>query len=134
MDNLSAFIAAESQFNATFSPVASNQRSVYRWEGSREKIPMYIRSGEFNCGLPAQRKFFNYIDFHGDGTANIRIYIDGAFWSQSTLTGQESWDIPRRLNLPAGTRGYGLSFELIGPYNLRGMDLSFMPLPGAGDS
>lgn len=135
MSTFTDFLAAQAQFNSAFTPVALNGKSVYRWGGDiANSIPMFIGSGEFNCGTPDQRKFFDYLEFHGDGTAQIRVYVDGAFVAQSILVAMEGSPIQRRVNLPTGSRGYGVRFELVGAYNLRGVELAFRPFPGAGSS
>lgn len=129
------FLGAQAQFNPTFAPVALTGKSVMRWSGDiANAIPMFIGSGEFNCGMPDQRKFFDYLEFHGDGTAQIRVYLDGTFVTQSTLVAMEGSPIQRRVNLPTGSRGYGVRFELVGAYSLRGVELAFRPFPGAGSS
>lgn len=129
MTTLTSFIGAQAQFNATFAPTTIHGTSIYRWEGSSERVPIYIRSAEYNVGVPHERKWWNYINFHGEGTAQIRVYNDGAFISQCTLVATEGAEKPRRINLPNGTKGYGLSFELVGDYNLRGIELAFNNMP-----
>lgn len=129
MTTLTQFIAAQSEFNAAFAPPQILGTSIFRWEGGQERMPMYIRSGEYNCGAPNERKWWHNLKFHGDGTCQIRVYNDGAFIAQATLTAQESWDNPRRINLPSGSKGFGLSFELVGQYNLRAVEIGFNTMP-----
>lgn len=129
MTRLTEFLAAQSQFNTNLDLSALDSPAIYRWEGGLERMPMYIRSGEYNCGAPNERKWWHNLKFHGDGTCQIRVYNDGAFIAQATLTAQESWDNPRRINLPSGSKGYGLSFELVGQYNLRAVEIGFNTMP-----
>lgn len=129
MTRFTDFVGSQARFNTALDLATADAPAIFRWEGAPERIPIYIRSCEYNCGVPHERKWWNYINFHGEGTAQIRVYNDGAFISQCTLVATEGAEKPRRINLPNGTKGYGLGFELVGDYNLRGIELAYNNMP-----
>lgn len=129
---LQDFVGSEAQFNVAFTPTATDTRSIYKWEGSDQRIPIFIRTGEFNVGMPHDRKFWGSFNFHGEGTAQIRVYNDGVLIANATLDAREAPNKPRRINLPLGTKGYGISYELVGDYNHRATELCYDLMPNQG--
>jgi len=104
-------------------------RQLARWGKGSERVPWYIRTGPMAQGNPVDRKRYRYLEFHGSGTVNVRVYVDGRIAASATVTTTETPNQPRRLNLPRSTWGYSMDLEATGDAELFAMELKFNPMP-----
>lgn len=135
--NIEALIQAQAQFNATFTPTAPTSVGVYRFNPVYgQNIPLRLRSPEITDGTPHLRKKWLGFGLHGDGTANVRLYLDGVLMTfatgltEITLVCVDLPTDPRRFQLPPGSWGYSLSYEIVGDVGVRAVELSFDNMPG----
>ena len=89
---------------------------------------MFVRTGQQSFGTPAERKRFTQVEFHGKGTLYVRIYVDGIWISDATVTLSESPSKDRRVGIPTGTRGYVMDIEFCGDADLRAIEFEYKPM------
>ena len=129
-DNFNGFAAAQSTLSS-FAPTTLNGRSVYRFAPSYapENIPLHIRSGAQTFGAPDERKKFQQIEFHGTGSLYVRVYVDGVWISDGSVTMTEMPSKDRRFGLPVGTKGYSLDVEFCGDADIRACEFTYEYMP-----
>ena len=133
LTKINEFVDVQSKFEATpVYPGEMSQPAVYVFNpvfGTR--IPLRMRSPEITAGAPHVRKRWREIQVHGDGTAQLRVYLDGSL--MTLANGQHNHTVdcaegpmhPRRVLLPPGSWGYSLSYELTGRMDLRAVELGY---------
>lgn len=129
IDNFNAFVAAESAL-ASATPSTINGRAIYRFAPPYgvSRIPIHIRTGAQSFGAPDERKKFKQIEFHGKGTLYVRVYVDGVWISDGSVTLTETPSKSRRFGLPVGTKGYALDVEFCGDADLRAVEYEVSPM------
>ncbi len=129
-DNFNSFYAAESSMSSV-NPPALTGRSIYRFAPPYmpTRIPLHIRSGAqtFNQ-VPVERKRYDQIEFHGKGSLYVRVYVDGIWICDGTVTMTETPSKDRRLGIPTGTRGYTVDVEFCGDADIRAIEFSYRPM------
>lgn len=128
-DNFNAFVAAESTLSSV-APTTLNGRSIYKFATAYapERVPLHIRSGAQTFGAPDERKRFHQIEFHGTGSLYVRVYVDGVWISDGSVTMTETPSKDRRFGLPVGTKGYSLDVEFCGDAALRAIEYTISRL------
>lgn len=134
--NIDKLIAAGATFSQTFSPVgAAGTVGRYLFAPvTGEPSPIRVRTHENCCGSPHQRKRFREVLVHGDGTCNVRVYLDGGIVTfpsgnkYAVLTSIDTPGHPRRLLLPVGSWGYSISVEVAGVMDLRLIEINYDPM------
>ena len=128
-DNFNTFYAAESLLTNA-APTTLNGRSIYRFAppyGVR-RIPLHIRTGASpmaNPGGAMERKRFRQIEFHGKGSLYCRVYVDGIWICDGSVTLTETPSKDRRLGIPIGTRGYNIDIEFCGDADIRALEVTY---------
>lgn len=133
-DNYSLFYAAESTLSGPPVLTQLNGRSIYRFNPQHNesgKVPLHVRTGAMTFGAPHERKRFRAIEFHGSGTIYVRVYVDGTWISDGSVTMSESPSKNRRMGLPIGTTGYAVDVEFCGDANIRAVEFDITGLSGA---
>lgn len=139
VDPVSAFLGAASQFDVAYSNSvpAQDHLSVYKFNPTiGQGAPIRFRTREFTAGAPNLRKRWREIRVHGDGTCQMRVFIDGAlkqlandaWWG--TIDCTENPNQPRRLLLPTASWGYSLSVEIVGSVDVRMIEIGYDAMPG----
>jgi hypothetical protein len=136
-DNFNTFYSAESTLSSA-APVTLNGRAVYRFAPPYgvTRIPLHIRTGEqalhnlsdmkkYDAGDPVGRKRFQQVEFHGKGSLYVRVYVDGSWVSDGTVTLTETPSKSRRLGIPIGTRGYMIDVEFCGDADVRAVEFTY---------
>jgi hypothetical protein len=132
-DRTSDFLAVQSIFDGTpgyqSGPTGS---ALMRFNPlSALKVPIRIRSSENSAGSPQLRKRWREVRVFGDGTCQLRVYIDGEL---ITLANGETAAVidctdkpgyPRRILLPPGTWGESIAYEIIGSIDIRAIQAGF---------
>lgn len=127
-DNIARFLTAQAGIDQPFTPVANPGRSIWRWEGSDQMVPVRLRSGPKTCGSPYDMKWFSSVDLNGDpgGSFVCRVWVDGhmvvsgAAGSFAEIPGR-----PRNIRLPRGTKGYAIDVEVVYTGKFRGSEVFF---------
>ncbi len=112
------------------SLVASGQFTLSRFGKGRERVPWYIRSGPMSQGIFTDRKRYYYLEVHGRGAVDVRVYVDGSPVARAHLVATETPGRVRRINLPRSTRGYSLDLEMAGEDDLFAIELGYDPPKG----
>ena len=136
-DNFNTFYAAESTLSSA-TPASLTGRSVYRFNPPYgvTRIPLHIRTGaqtlhnvsdmrKYDAGDPVGRKRFQQIEFHGKGSLYVRVYVDGTWICDGTVTMTEAPSKDRRLGIPTGTRGYTIDVEFCGDADIRAVEFTY---------
>jgi hypothetical protein len=125
-DNFNTFYAAESLLSSA-DPVTLNGRSIYCFAPPYgvTRVPLHIRTGEQAIGNPSDRKRFQQVEFHGKGSLYVRVYVDGSWVSDGTVTLTETPSKDRRLGIPTGTRGYTIDLEFCGDADMRAVEFTY---------
>ena len=134
--NQALFAAAESQFNTNFTPLGTpNTQVVYRFNPTYgSDVPMRVRTSEIVAGSPNTRKRWREVRLNGQGSLNVRVFLDGALVTMSNgntstpLVLSESPSHPSRILLPPGSWGYSCSVEFCGSATTRLIELGFDPM------
>ncbi len=134
IDYYTEFTGAESIIGYPFAPTPLVGKAIYKFNSTssvsnnRQRVPMFIRTGAQAFGQPAERKRFTQVEFHGKGTLFVRIYVDGVWISDATVTLSEAPSKDRRVGIPTGTRGYTIDIEFCGDADLRAVEYEFKPM------
>jgi hypothetical protein len=136
--NQSNFAISESEFNATFTPtVSTTSQALFRFNPTfGQNVPMRWRTSETTGGAPNTRKRWREVRLNGQGTHQIRVFIDGALQTfangltYTSLTLSESPLHPSRVLLPPGSWGFSCSVEGCGDGVVRVIELGFDPMAG----
>ncbi len=136
-DNFNTFYAAQSTLESA-APVTLNGRSIYRFASPYgvTRVPLHIRTGaqtlhnvndyrKYDAGDPVGRKRYQQIEFHGKGTLYVRVYVDGTWIADGTVTMTESPSKDRRFGIPIGTRGYTIDVEFCGDADVRAVEFTY---------
>lgn len=96
-------------------------------------IPYHIRTGQQAFGMPAERKRFHYIEFHGwgqvSGTLRVRVYIDGVYVCEGKSVTTEAPNKVRRVNIPVTKSiGYTVDVEFAGDVPIRMIEFAVSPM------
>jgi hypothetical protein len=140
-DNFNAFYAAESTLSSA-TPSTLNGRAIYRFNPpyGKTNIPLHIRTGaqtlhnvsdmrKYDAGDPVGRKRFQQIEYHGKGSLYCRVYVDGIWICDGSVTLTETPAKDRRLGLPIGTRGYTIDLEFCGDAAPRAVEFTYEYMP-----
>lgn len=140
-ENFTSFYAAESTLSGASATTVTG-RSIYRFNPPHGavKIPLHIRTGaqtlhnvadmrRYDAGDPVARKRFRQVEFHGRGNLYVRIYVDGTWIADGTVTMTETPSKDRRLGIPIGTRGYNIDVEFCGDADIRAVEFSYDHMP-----
>jgi hypothetical protein len=124
-DNVSAFLAAQALMQSVV-PSTLTGRGIYSFNApSSSRIPIHIRTGNQSFGTPVERKKFTQVEFHGRGTLQVRVYVDGVYVGQWPATMTETPAKDRRIGLPVGTRGYTMDLEFAGDADVRAVEYEY---------
>lgn len=104
--------------------------ALLRLNRSEDRVPIVVTSADLAFGDRARRKRFRFLEAHGRGTGTFRVYCDGRYVAQQTVTATQTPDWARKMNLPRGTTGYCLRYEITGELEILGVVAGFDPLPG----
>lgn len=117
-------------FGTTFSFTSESSLGVWRLFGDESnRIGMFVRTGEMSLGMPADRKRFRRIEFNGNGSVSVRVFVDGEL--MATDLSVDAAELPgqqRCVNLPSGTKGYTIDIEFSGEFDPRSVQLFFDPM------
>lgn len=139
VDPVTAFLSAAAQFDVPYSSSVPTQDhiSVYKFNPTLgQPAPVRFRTREFTAGSPNLRKRWREVRVHGDGTCQMRVFVDGAL---KQLANGEWWgnidcaenpNQPRRLLLPPASWGYALSVEIVGTIDVRMIEIGYDAMPG----
>jgi len=134
-ENFNGFFAAQAKLES-FTPTTMNGRSIYRFNPTSGKnIPLHIRTGALSLQSmpspldPVARKKFQGIEFHGRGSLYVRVYVDGVWIMDGTVTLAETPSKDRGLGLPIGTRGYTIDIEFCGDADIRAIEYTYKEMP-----
>lgn len=124
------FVAIQSTMSTTaFTPEVITGSAIYLFNadpnivpGTKQRIPLHIRTGQQSMGNPTERKRYRQVEVHGKGTCHVRVYVDGFFVYEGSVTLSENPSKTRRLGIPIGTRGYTIDLELAGDANIRAVE------------
>lgn len=72
-----------------------------------------------------ERKKYRQIEFHGKGTLYCRVYVDGVWICDGSVTLTETPSKDRRLGIPIGTRGYNIDIEFCGDADIRALEVTY---------
>lgn len=105
----------EDASNADVAFVENNGLSIWRLFAGDKNMPMFLRSGQKGFGNVSERRKYSHIELYGNGTLNVRLYIDGRYVSDDIVTLTESPHRVRKMNIPRGYRtGYTIDLEIMG--------------------
>ena len=132
------FMGAQTVFATGFTGgSASDHLNVYRFNPILgQAIPFRFRTAEITAGAPHVRKRWRDIIIHGDGTLQLRVFLDGALLTFATGNISETIDCtelpthPRRVSLPPGSWGYSIALEGTSDKGVRMIELGYDPMPG----
>ena len=140
-DNFNSFYAAEASLSDA-APATINGRSIYRFNPPYgvTRIPLHIRTGsqtlqnmhdfrQYDAADPVARKKFQQLEFHGKGTLYVRVYVDGSWVADGSITMTETPSKDRRMGLPTGTRGYTVDVEFCGDADIRALEFTYDHMP-----
>jgi hypothetical protein len=136
--NMDVFIGAQSSMNSSPSWGTASGLGLFTFGSSKTgSIPFYIRTGQNACGDPTERKRFNNIQIHSDGsrggTIGARVWIDGRYVCDGRLTPTETPDKRRKLNIPKNQNtGYVIDVEIAGDIPTRAIEYNFDGMPKEG--
>lgn len=130
--NLESFIQSQAQYNSNPVLTPPSSIGIYRFNPVyAQNMPIRLRSPEVTADSPHLRKRWRTFLIHGDGTAQIRIYLDGVIITfpngntSITVTATEQPTHPRRILLPVGSWGYSISYEIVGDIAIRAIELGY---------
>lgn len=124
------FYAAQATID-DYAPTALTGRAIYRFSPTaKSRVPLHVRTGAQSLGNPTERKRFGYIEFHGKGTLFCRVYVDGVYICQKSVTLTESPSKIRNIGIPVGTKGYTMDVEFSGDADIRAVEYAFKPMDG----
>ena len=134
-ENLAAFVEAQAEIGTPFVPSVLTGQSIYQFDAGPQRIPLFIRTGQlamrdqrnpWYAPPPVERYRFDQIEFHGKGTLYVRLYVDGAWITDSIVTMAETPAKDRRFGVPRGTRGYTPDLEIAGDVEyLRAIEFTY---------
>ena len=137
-ENLAAFVEAQAEIGTSFTPTLLQGQAIYQFNADQQRIPLFIRTGPmafrdqrmpFMQPVPVERHRFDQIEFHGKGTLYVRLYVDGVWITDSTVTMTETPSKDRRFGIPRGTRGYTPDLEIAGDIEfLRAIEFTYRPM------
>ena len=131
--NTDVFLAAQAQFDSypAYGTIGLGT-SVMRFNPIQaRKIPIRLRAPENAGNAPHRRKRWREFRCYGDGTGQVRLYIDGTLVTfangatQATIDAADTPAMPRRVLLPPGSWGYSMAHEIIGPIDVRAVEYGF---------
>lgn len=112
----------------TLPPLATNP-TIYTFNSSRQNVPIRYLSPDINFDARHERKRFRFIEFHGRGTAAVRVFVDGRLINSGNVCATEDPSHQRKFMLPRGTRGYTLKLEVAGLIDIRLIEVAYEPMP-----
>lgn len=112
------------------APSGATAVAIVHLNHSDIKVPLAITSADLAMGDRSARKRFRSLELHGNGTGTFRVYCDGRYISKQTVDATQTPSWARKMNLPRGTTGYCLRFEITGDMDVTGIVANFSPLPG----
>lgn len=134
LDYYNEFVGAESIIGYPFTPEPLVGKAIFKFNStssvsnSRQRIPMFVRTGAQSFGNPSERKRFTQVEFHGKGTLFVRIYVDGVWIIDAPVTLSEAPSKDRRVGIPVGTRGYVMDIEFCGDADIRAVEYDYKPM------
>jgi hypothetical protein len=136
--NQTAFAASQAQFDSSFSPAGNdNTQAIYRFNPTfGANVPIRFRTSEVVAGAPQSRKRWREVRLNGQGTCQVRVFIDGVLLTMATglpvtnLVLSESPIHPSRILLPPGSWGYSCSIEVCGDATVRLIEMGYDPMTG----
>lgn len=136
--DLDSFLNAQEQFSTSFSDTGSTYSGIVCQFNPviGDVIPMHIRTAEITAGTPNVRKRWQEIRIFGDGSCQVRVFIDGVLTvfgngnNQVNITCSEMPLHPARVLLPIGSWGYSASVEIVGKAPIRLIEISYDMMPG----
>ena len=126
--NIQAFLACQAGIGLDFNPTNLGGKSIWRWEGSSQQVPIRLRSGPKTCGAPFEKKWFSSVELNGDagGSFVCRVWVDGhlvvagASGSFAEIPGR-----PWTVRMPRGTKGYDIDIEMVYVGRFRGAEVNY---------
>lgn len=122
--------------SVSFTPASTTGMGIFElFADNNVDIPMHVRTGQQSFGQFAERKTFEQLEFHSVGpissTAKVRVYIDGKYISEASVTTTEDPNKSRKMNLPVGKNaGYVHDVEFCGAINLRALEFGINQMAG----
>lgn len=114
-NNMIYFKAQNSEVEPQSNFASNPGLSIYKMLVGKSSMPLVVRSGVKGFESRTERKRFGQLEFFGNGTLSVRVYIDGVFIANDQVTLAEAPTKPRKMNLPRGYRvGYTIDFEIYG--------------------
>ena len=131
IEKFNALIAAQSTVDQTLSTTVPTNpvRILSRFGKGKERIPWYIRTGPMSQGEPTRRKRYRYLEFQGEGSVDVRVYVDNRVVARGRMIAIETPNHLRRLNLPRSCWGYALDIEMAGDAELFAVSVKFDGMP-----
>jgi len=136
--DVDSFLNAQEQFSTSYSDSGSTYSGIVcRFNPViGDPLPMHIRTAEITAGMPNLRKRWQEARIFGDGSGQIRLFIDGVlvtFGNGSntfTFACSEMPLHPARILLPIGSWGHAISAEVITKSTIRLLEFSYDMMPG----
>jgi hypothetical protein len=129
-DNV-ALKAAMANWGVDFTaPAGATGSAIVRLNRSSTRVPIVLTSADVNFGDRARRKRFRSINIHGSGSGTVRVYCDGRYVGKQTVVSTQTPDWARKMNLPRGTTGHTLRYEVTGDVDLIAVVVALEPLMG----
>jgi hypothetical protein len=136
--NQTQFAASQSMFDSAFAPSGNSAtQALYRFNPTfGQNVPIRFRTSEVVAGAPQSRKRWREVRLNGQGSCQVRVFIDGVLQTMATglpatpLTLSESPIHPSRILLPVGSWGYSCSIEVCGDATVRLIEMTYDPMTG----
>lgn len=127
--NFDTFYASQSVMSAN-TPIQVSGRGIYRFNASPiQRVPLHAKTGQQAFGAPSDRKRYTQIEFHGKGTLYCRIFVDGVWIQDASVTLTENPSKDRKIGIATGTRGYTMDIEFSGDADVRAVEYTYKPMP-----
>lgn len=95
-----------------------------------EAMPMVYIGPEDTADAPTTRKNFSKVEYHGTGTALMRVFVDGELVARYVVDDAENPEKTRVLRLPHSVNGYSIRIEMIGYFIVNHIEYSYTLLQG----
>lgn len=96
-------------------------------------LPVVWVGPQDTLGYPTQRKKLYHLEFHGQGTALVRAFVDGNMVGPWIIQATDGPSRARRVAFPLGTKGYAVRVEMVGRFVMQHLEIGFDVLGGGRD-
>lgn len=90
-----------------------------------ESMPIMFITPDDPADNPTIRKKFTKIEYHGTGTALMRVFVDNLLIARYPVNDAENPEKSRVIRLPSGTTGYNLRIEMVGYFVLNYLEYTY---------